>query len=350
MNIEELSIISDYMSLISLRKLSEKYHMRKDKIKKILRKSGLKIHSRNDMSKIVLHYKDGNWPFWKPFSDKVEQIIVGDVTGDAHLKTNTKFLDNILPDLDLYEQSMIIINYILNKIDKKEINDKNFQEFVEKFNNSTELISKFSTASFRIETSIIEKKKLELVQEIFSTFGYNPHIKDSYRKGKDGKFRWYSRLMTQSSVQIQKLYEFFYQNGVKRIPRDLKLTPIILLYFFLGDGSFNNHQIHFSTNCYLKEDVEFLADLIQLELDIETHVYPKSEKDEPDKVYWILVISGKDNISTFLEYISQSDPESYNLAKREFSWKFDGKLRKDLVLKSRSDEEHIRKYLFAKVR
>lgn len=45
------------------------------------------------------------------------------------------------------------------------------------------------------------------------------------------------RFNTRQSEELTDLHRLFYQNGVKLIPSDLKLDPVILAVWFMDDGS-----------------------------------------------------------------------------------------------------------------
>lgn len=80
--------------------------------------------------------------------------------------------------------------------------------------------------------------------------------------------RYYSINLYSKSISCLKSIRYhWYPKGKKIIPRDLKLTPLILLIWFLDDGSFvrrsnTNFNLKLSTHGFNKEDVIFIADLL----------------------------------------------------------------------------------------
>ncbi len=71
--------------------------------------------------------------------------------------------------------------------------------------------------------------------------GYsNNYIRETYEKGGFGNDKKYKtfRLRSLSSSTLLKERKRWYPNGKKIVPKDLVLTPKMLLYLFLGDGSF----------------------------------------------------------------------------------------------------------------
>ncbi len=97
----------------------------------------------------------------------------------------------------------------------------------------------------------------------------------------------------------------------KRPPRDLALTPIVVLRWYMDDGSLNQRGnfISLSTHSFRQEDVEFLAHLLrqqgikaqaeattQYERTLNGRYYPRA-------IRHIVTIRGRENTRTFLDYI-----------------------------------------------
>jgi hypothetical protein len=78
-----------------------------------------------------------------------------------------------------------------------------------------------------------------------------------------------SRIYSKSLTFFKEIFNYWYPDGKKRIPRNIEFTPLTLLVWFLDDGSVitaNNKKgnvckltIKISTHGFIKEDVEFLA-------------------------------------------------------------------------------------------
>lgn len=73
---------------------------------------------------------------------------------------------------------------------------------------------------------------------------------------------------THSYTALRPVYDRWYQNGVKVVPQDLKLTPQMALHWYLGDGYLiidkrcNNPitGVRLSTDCFTLAEVAFLAE------------------------------------------------------------------------------------------
>lgn len=70
---------------------------------------------------------------------------------------------------------------------------------------------------------------------------------------------------TGNSVWFTRLREKWYPAGVKAVPRDLELTPLLLAVWFCDDG--NNYvggrRATFATDCFSRDDCEFLGSLLE---------------------------------------------------------------------------------------
>ena len=74
-------------------------------------------------------------------------------------------------------------------------------------------------------------------------------------------------LNARSGSVFKKIHEKWYLGNKKIVPKDLKLTPLTLLIWFLDDGCicFANEKklyVKFSTDGFTKEEVEFLVALL----------------------------------------------------------------------------------------
>lgn len=74
---------------------------------------------------------------------------------------------------------------------------------------------------------------------------------------------------TRSSVSFRFYGQYFFNDkGKKVIPRNIGkfLTPIVLAYWFMDDGSITSKQskgVIFNTHAYVREEVEFLISVLQ---------------------------------------------------------------------------------------
>jgi len=80
---------------------------------------------------------------------------------------------------------------------------------------------------------------------------------------KPGSIAFY--FSTRKYPCLTEQYHRWYRNGKKIIPKDLKLTPTVVLHWYIGDGSLIKPSkgkpfIHFATNCFTFEEVNFLVE------------------------------------------------------------------------------------------
>jgi hypothetical protein len=71
-------------------------------------------------------------------------------------------------------------------------------------------------------------------------------------------------LYTKRAAEFREERTRWYLEGVKVVPRDLRLTAITLAMWFAGDGSYStNGRLSFCTNGFLITDVEWLVGSLQ---------------------------------------------------------------------------------------
>ena len=152
-------------------------------------------------------------------------------------------------------------------------------------------------ANSRIEISFGEKyeKFAYLLGELFTDFILNT-IKSVKIKGKNKNYINY-RLKTLSLPVFNQYHDMFYKfdhdllKFVKIVPADVisLMDPIVLAYLIMSDGNFDKgrNRIRIYTNSYKKEEVQLLADAINIKIGIYVGVL-HDRKDQ-----WILTIGSK---------------------------------------------------------
>ena len=139
------------------------------------------------------------------------------------------------------------------------------------------------------------------------------------------------------------------ETGEKIIPKDLKLTPNIVLHWFIGDGTRNDHQIFLHTEGFSKDDVEILKEKLEQALGVHFYLTEHKYKGFKTHDYWKLSISSTENINKFYSYINQADKQALIRAKRNFPWKFSSILLKRTVLEHKKhSHKFIKLYLVQK--
>lgn len=78
------------------------------------------------------------------------------------------------------------------------------------------------------------------------------------------EFCFYNEFCSKSHKALTDLRHKWYPKGIKIVPKDLNISPIMLAHWYMGDGSHMDkpRQIYFSTDNFTNEDVDFLSSLI----------------------------------------------------------------------------------------
>jgi len=127
-----------------------------------------------------------------------------------------------------------------------------------------------------------EFKKLKLVNEL-----YKKRVKTDQRLNKQGLPYNDSityRFASCSLPYFQKLMKKWYTisgeidnrgrgKKTKTVPKDLKLTPIVLTYWLSSDGHFSASYISLFTNSFQISEVNYLINKLDLELNIKSILY-----------------------------------------------------------------------------
>jgi LAGLIDADG DNA endonuclease family len=159
-------------------------------------------------------------------------------------------------------------------------------------------IYRFSpTSNSRFEMSFGSNYKqfAESISNLFSDY-INSSVKTIEFKGKN-KIYTNFKLKTKTLPIFNLYHTMFYNYNseigkyVKIIPYNILdvMNPVVLAYLIMTDGNYdkNRKRIRIYTNSYSKEDVERLAKIIKLKLDIYVGVL-HDRKDQ-----WILTIGAK---------------------------------------------------------
>jgi len=119
---------------------------------------------------------------------------------------------------------------------------------------------------FSYKITAKDKNFVEWLKELFNNFG----IKCWISQDNPNLFSVWFYINSCPYLELLSLRRKWYKRCnnkiIKTLPNDLKITPTILLFWYLGDGSLirrKNDQnrvptIVLATNCFSKEDIEFL--------------------------------------------------------------------------------------------
>ena len=117
-----------------------------------------------------------------------------------------------------------------------------------------------------------------------------------------------------ASKTFTEEYHRWYKEGIKHIPQDLVLTPLICKIWYIGDGSFikqknKSQRLMLYTNGFLKDEIEHIL-LPQLSA-FEPRLQ-KMDNKKIDGTGFAIRIGKKENIVKFLNYIGQCPFEDYS--------------------------------------
>ena len=114
------------------------------------------------------------------------------------------------------------------------------------------------------------------------------------RSGNEGRVAY--RFFTKQYKELTDLYNQFYQNNKKIIPKDLILNPIILATWYMDDGSrCRDHDIYLNTQQFSIHDQKILLNKLR-----ELNISARLNKDK--KYHRIRIL--KTSIKTFMGIIS----------------------------------------------
>jgi hypothetical protein len=106
---------------------------------------------------------------------------------------------------------------------------------------------------------------LSCLYEKFSSYcGTAPKIRVLAPDKRTGKIYSSIYFNTYSLPCLNYLYDLFYPDGTKVVPKNIEelLTPLGLAYLICDDGSYNQGGVYLNTQSYTKAEVELLAKVL----------------------------------------------------------------------------------------
>lgn len=128
-----------------------------------------------------------------------------------------------------------------------------------------------------LEQTSVRLGWVEQVQHLLHEVGADSKIipvqpRTKVYKGREIRGNGGNVLYTPAYVELQAERARWYPQGLKVVPRDLRLTPICVAQWFWGDGSYSpDGTLILYTNGFTPEDVDFLATRIEEDLGVEAH-------------------------------------------------------------------------------
>lgn len=131
------------------------------------------------------------------------------------------------------------------------------------------------TASLRLTQSPKRQGWLRMLRMELSTEGIitvtDPvHVRPTAIYGRITPGGEYLLLRSLNYVELVTERQRWYPNGKKIVPRDLRLTPAVLLHWFCGDGRGGDRKgtLGFCTDGFTVEDVDFLVGRLRIDLGV----------------------------------------------------------------------------------
>lgn len=110
-------------------------------------------------------------------------------------------------------------------------------------------------------------KQKELVDWMFTKFENLVLTPPKWRKGNGNREAY--RFFTRSLPVLTPFYDYFYKEGKKIIPFNLKMNPLTLAIWFMDDGSKSRSSVYFNTQQFTRKEqvrlINYLKDQFGLE-------------------------------------------------------------------------------------
>jgi LAGLIDADG DNA endonuclease family len=114
--------------------------------------------------------------------------------------------------------------------------------------------------------------------------GYCSNIKPKIliRLGKKGKIRYYYTIRTFTFTSFNWIYEIFYINNIKVVPKNINkyLTPLALAIWIIDDGSKVSAGLKIATNSFILQEVEFLCKVLNDKYHIQARPHSAGIPDQ----------------------------------------------------------------------
>jgi len=166
-------------------------------------------------------------------------------------------------------------------------------------------------SSFNYLSSI--RNHTDLIYSQFSEFGGNVKRKETYDKRTLKTYISY-RFLTKTNETFTKLRNIWYPQGIKIVPKNLKLTKLTCLYWYIGDGSLSQNYEKKET-LYLKLSTNNFTSN-----DIDNILLPQLKKYDAYRWENLIFIPRK-NINDFLYYIGTCPFPEYQHKWNVFNYK-----------------------------
>lgn len=268
-----------------------------------------------------------------PISDYLREVVTGELLGDLNLGYSRP-----LPQKEVSTEEYLKAIVNLQKL--QEQLPSNLDPIIPSFNRALNTVRNFQMARFNLNISILAAPWGFHLKNIFAK--QNIPLSSSIVNNSRTTVNYSGiSIWSRYTIQFTELYNQWYPNGIKIVPRSIKITPTILLHWFLGDGFTMGSSIGFCTHSFSTFDVEFLVFLLNKNIGIHSHW--RFDKSSTKSNQPILIIARQKDVKAFYDYLEKSTLGTLSIAKELFPWKFDGKIRKRDVMRTSRYLEALRK-------
>nr|pir hypothetical protein 246 - Allomyces macrogynus mitochondrion [Allomyces macrogynus] len=146
------------------------------------------------------------------------------------------------------------------------------------------------------QSAVVHKSYLYWLHEFFAKRGLcnslAPDPKPLLNKDT-GETYWYLKFSTYTLASFNWIYDMFYVNRIKIVPKNIKkyLTPLAIAIWIMDDGSrANNGGLLLHTNSFSQEDVRYLGDQLADRYGICYSIHVKKGGKGNKSIYYLLYI------------------------------------------------------------
>ena len=158
------------------------------------------------------------------------------------------------------------------------------------------ILKKSAQANFSFSNS--KREYAEWLAKIFADEGIllqgtGVREENYYHKYHDKYYTRYA-FRTLCSQEFTSLEHKWYNDRIKIIPEDIKITPTTMLHWYLGDGTLPKKEFAIlCTDCFTKKEISFLIKQMNILIGIKASLLDKENR----------IFIPKTSVPVFLEYI-----------------------------------------------
>ncbi len=155
--------------------------------------------------------------------------------------------------------------------------------------------------NYQLILTSVKRDYIEFVKSQLS-FGTRVDKKKSHESvilGQKVKCKESFDLRTPSSPTFTKLRHEWYPDGKKKVPKNLRFSPVTVFHWYLGDGNLDNTKgITLCTECFDNDDLEYFIEGLK-QIGVNAKINKRKRIEVPNNWVW-----------EFLEYIGKCSVKS----------------------------------------